>query len=38
MIKRKEVIDLFDTRENFIYCHNEKLEKIKSAPFEEEFI
>ena len=38
MIKRKEVIDLFDTGENFIYCHNEKLEKIKSAPFEEEFI
>jgi REP element-mobilizing transposase RayT len=38
MIKRKEVIDLFDTRENFISCHNEKLEKIKSAPFKEEFI
>jgi len=38
MIKREQVINLFDTKENFIYCHHEKLEKIKSAPFEEEFI
>jgi hypothetical protein len=38
MIKREQVINLFDTKENYIYCHDEKLEKIKSAPFEEEFI
>jgi REP element-mobilizing transposase RayT len=38
MIKREKVINLFDTKENFIICHHEKLEKIKSAPFEEEFI
>jgi REP element-mobilizing transposase RayT len=38
MLKREQVIDLFDTKENFIYCHDEKLEKVKSTPFEEEFI
>jgi putative transposase len=38
MIKREQVINLFDTKDNFIFCHDEKLEKIKSSPFEEEFI
>jgi hypothetical protein len=38
MIRREEVMSLFDTKEDFIYCHHEKLERIKSVPFEEEFI
>lgn len=38
MIKRDDVINLFDTKENFIHCHEQKIEKLKSSPVEEEFI
>jgi hypothetical protein len=38
MLKRVEVINLFETKENYIDCHENKIEKIMGLQFEEEFL
>lgn len=37
MIKRDWVINLFDTKENFIVCHHDHLEKTKHSPLKVAF-